>query len=456
MEANMKKVIILLLAFSMAIMPIYADGVEKFDKGFENLQVMIDYIKANYYQEITDEDLLNAMYKGVMEALDPHSNYFTPSEYDDFYSSMEGSFSGVGISISPKDGYIEVIAPIKGTPGEASGILSGDLIVGVDGVDIKDFSMEKVVSMIRGITGTDVTLTVRRVNVKETFDITITRAVIELNTVEHSEVDGVDIISISSFDQNTAAHLSAVLSEEVFEHGVVIDLRNNPGGLLDQVVRICDYFLPVGDRIVTIDYASSTDYIYNSLSEGYTIPMVVLVNGGSASASEIFAAAMKENDRATVVGTQTYGKGTVQNIVGLPDDSAMKLTIAQYLTPDNVSIHGIGVTPDVVLENQTEYETVLTTFKPMNSLSISRRGSRDIDTYGLQERMRYLGYELTVDGSFGPVTEKLLRTLQEKLAIPVNGLLDVDTKIAIENAVQTEARSKQTDTQLTYAINLLK
>lgn len=452
----MKRQLTILLVLLILLMPTFAanDGTSAID--FETIELLLDYINSNYYKEVDSKQLGEALYKGMFDALDPHSVYFTAEEYKEFNVGIEGSFSGVGISISPKDGYIEVIAPIKGTPAETAGILPGDVIIAVDGVSIQGLPIDTVVGKIRGPQGTSVKLTIQRPGVDKAILFEVKRAVIELNTVSHREVDGIDIIEITSFDQQTASHLQTVLAEEVFQKGLIIDLRNNPGGLLDQVITSSDYFLPKGQRIVTIDYAKSTDYIYNALSDGLTVPMVVLINNGSASASEIFAAAMKDNKRATLVGTKSYGKGTVQGLYALPNGGAVKLTIAEYLTPSNVSIHGSGVTPDIIVENTTEASEVLNKMLPMRSLVSSLRGSRDIDTKGLQQRLNYLGYQLTVDGSFGPMTQAALKDFQTKQGVKATGVLDVATKVLVDDVVLKEAGKKTKDAQLEKALALLK
>lgn len=453
---RLKHYALLLIVLVGLSVPVFAETTDKLQAGFSQLEVMIQEIKANYYRDVTDEELIKAMYKGLLDSLDPHSDYFTPEEYENFTSSLEGSFSGVGISIAPKDGYLEVIAPIKGSPAYAAGIKPGDMVTAVDGKDIKGMASDVVVGMIRGEAGKSITLTITRAGEKAPLIFKLVRAVIVIQSVEHKIVNGVDVIAITSWDQNTTMQLKAILAKLTLAKGVVIDLRNNPGGLLDQVVAICDIFLPKGMPIVSIDYNKTADSSFSSTYQGLTAPMVVLVNGGSASASEIFAAAMQDNKRATVVGTKSYGKGTVQGLFALPDNGAMKLTMAKYLTPSGKSVHGVGVIPDVVLENSNEAETVVAKFLPLSGLDTFKRGSKSIEVKSAQQRLKYLGYDVLVDGIFGVKTETALKALQKSKGLGVTGFLDEAAKVALSEAAIAKGKSVVVDKQLAYAIDKLK
>ncbi len=453
---SLKRGIALLIVCSCLLVPSFAETTDKLQAGFSQLEVMIQEIKANYYRDVTDEELINAMYKGLFDALDPHSDYFTPAEYKDFTSSLEGSFSGVGISIAPKDGYLEVIAPIKGSPAFSAGIKPGDIVTAVDGKDIKGLASDVVVGMIRGEAGKSITLTINRSGEKAPLIFKLVRAIIVIQSVEHKVVSGVDVISITSWDQNTTTQLKAVLAKLTLAKGVVIDLRNNPGGLLDQVVTISDMFLPKGMPIVSIDYNKTADSSFVSTYQGLTAPMVVLVNGGSASASEIFAAAMQENKRGKVVGTKSYGKGTVQGLFALPDNGAMKLTMAKYLTPSGKSVHGVGVIPDVILENTNEAETVVAKFLPLSGLDTFKRGSKSIEVKSAQQRLKYLGYDVVIDGLFGTKMEAALKTFQKSKGLGATGFLDEGAKVALSEAAIAKGKTVVVDKQLAYAVDQLK
>lgn len=424
--------------------------------GYDQLDLMIKSIKDNYYKDVPEDKLREALYKGMFEALDPHSVYFTPAEYKSFNESIQGSFTGVGISISESNGYIEVVAPIKNTPAYKAGIKSGDLITKIDGVDIKGWSTEQVAQRIRGLAGTAVTLTIQRKGESKPLVFKLVRELINLVTVEHEVKSNIDVIRMTSWDQNTYADLQKIMAGKSFKNGLIIDLRNNPGGLLSQVVNITDLFLKKGQRIVTVDYANQDDDVYQANVGGYNMPLVVLINGGSASASEIFAGAVQDHKRGILVGEKSYGKGTVQGLLDLPDQGAMKLTIASYRTPSDRDIHGKGVAPDVAVTNLTENDTVVAKFYDLQGLSTLKRGARTMEVIGAQQRLRYLGYELPVDGTFGTALESALKAFQKLKGLKVTGVIDLQTRIAINDATTALAKGRTVDMQMAEAIKQMK
>lgn len=434
------------------MLPSYAlEGKEQ-----QKLQEIINLIHSDYYQDISKEALMEAIYKGVTEALDPHSVYFDKETLQSFQSRISGSFVGVGVSITPKGEYIEVVTPIDGSPAKAAGIQAGDLIVGVDGNDIAGMTIDQVVSLIKGEIGQDVTLRIRRAGVATDFDIAITRAEITVQSVNMQMVDDIAVIRISSFDSHTAQQLNQYIVQLDDDQAMVIDLRNNPGGILDQVVVASDFFLAEGKNITSIDYTHYRDAVYDATAGAHQGKMVVLINGASASASEIFAGAMKDNNRATIMGTTSYGKGTVQSVTNLSDGSALKLTIGRYATPSGVFIDGIGIKPTITVEASGTFDPTIKGFYPMQSLNSSHYGSKDIDTYGLEQRLDYLGYTVVVDGYFDKDTVTALKDLQTKLELTADGALNLETKIAVEKTVQLLAITRVEDVQLQAAIKHLK
>ncbi len=448
-------IVLLLLLPSLA----YADSDVKLPTlsgGYGQLDLMIKHIKDNYYKDIPDDKLREAMYKGVFQALDPHSVYFTPAEYKSFNDSVQGSFVGVGISIAVKDGYIEVVAPIKNTPAAKAGIKSGDIITAVDGQDIKGWTTDKVAQRIRGEAGTAVTLTIQRKGETKPMQFKLIRAVIDIKSVEHEVVNGTDLIRITSWDQNTYTQLQEVLKGKTFKNGMIIDLRNNPGGLLSQVVNITDLFLKKGDRILTVDYSNAEDEVYQANVGGLTAPVVVLINKGSASASEIFAGAIQDHKRGLLIGETTYGKGTVQGLIELPDKGAMKLTIASYRTPSDRDINGKGVEPDVRVANVTEAETVVAKFYDLQGLSVLKKGAKSMEVIGAQQRLRYLGYEVSVDGTFSSALEKTILAFQKLKGLKATGFIDVDTRIQLNLAAVNQGKSIVVDLQLKTALEKIK
>lgn len=316
-------------------------------KFFRALQV----VKSRYVEEVPMETLMTGAVKGMINSLgDPHSIYMDAKLFKEFMIETEGSFGGVGIVLGVKDKVLTVVSPIEGTPGDKAGIKSGDQIVKIEGKDTKDMALDEAVNKIRGPEGTTVTLTIKRN--QELKDYTLTRSSIQIKTVSGKMLPGnIGYIRISMFNENTGADFSRKYQELEKEgmKALVLDLRDNPGGLLEESVKVAGKLVPKGPvvSVVTRDGHRET---HSSKLEAVKYPLVVLVNGGSASASEIVAGAVQDTESGTLVGTKTYGKGSVQTILRLDNGTAMKLTIAKYLTPKDRSINGVGIEPDVKVE----------------------------------------------------------------------------------------------------------
>ncbi len=450
----MKKLVSLLLVLALVVPFAFADATTE-TADIDKLREIIDSVERNYHGEVTRQELMEGAYRGVVEALDAHSAYLSVEDLKSFNDSISGSFVGVGISIVKKGDYIEVVAPIADSPAEAVGMKAGDLIVEVDGESIKGKALEAVVQLIKGPIDSEVSLTVERKGVKQPLVFKIKRAVVVIKSVSYKKVDDVDVIKITSFDKNTANELRAVLKNNKIGQKIIIDLRNNPGGLLGQVVEIADIFLAKGKTICSVDYRNYKDHIYKSAKDGLTADLVVLVDGGSASASELFAGAIQDNQRGTIVGQVTYGKGTVQSIYDLDDGSALKLTIAKYATPNGTFIHGSGITPDVLIKDEPVISELVDNFYPMQSLNTSTLGSRDIDTYGLEQRLEYMGYDVVVDGLFDKATEDALKQYQTAHQVAADGRLTVDMKAMIQADV-IEREEKKSDAILSEALKIIK
>ncbi|SDF62597.1 S41 family peptidase [Sporolituus thermophilus] len=318
-------------------------------KFFRALQI----VRSRYIEEVPMDTLMSGAIKGMVNSLgDPHSVYLDAKMYKEFMIETEGSFGGVGIVIGVKDKVLTVVSPIEGTPGDKAGIKSGDQILKIDGQETKDLALDEAVNKIRGPEGSQVTLTIRRPATQEVKDYTLTRSNIQIRTVAGKMLpDKIGYIRISMFNENTGADLNRKYQELEKEgmKAVILDLRDNPGGLLEESVKVANKFVPKGPvvSVVTRDGRQET---HSSTLEAVKYPVVVLVNGGSASASEIVAGAIQDTGAGTLVGTKTYGKGSVQTIMRLDNGTAIKLTIAKYLTPSGRSINGVGIEPDVKVE----------------------------------------------------------------------------------------------------------
>lgn len=331
------------------------ENMSKFEAARRFSQVL-DLVQRNYVKDVTQIELINAAVKGMLQGLDPHSTFMTSDEYKEMQETTSGEFFGVGIEISLENGQVIVVTPIEDTPAFRAGLQPGDVILSIDGQPAQELSLQEVVSRIRGAKGTEVELSILHSDAKSPQTVRIVRDAIPLISVKSKPLeDGYYWVRLTRFSERTTDELKDALRQAVKDSapdgikGIVLDLRNNPGGLLDQAVSVSDVFLKNGD-IVSIkgreDNAHRT-YSAKSQSDDVEVPVVVLINAGSASASEIVAGALRDQKRALIVGERSFGKGSVQNIIPLADGSGLKLTVALYYTPNGSSIQAEGIVPDV-------------------------------------------------------------------------------------------------------------
>jgi carboxyl-terminal processing protease len=325
-----------------------------FVKQFGRIVSVKNVIEDNYVDKITEaqeQKMVEGAIKGMADSLgDPYTVYMNNKEFQDFMTQTEGSYAGLGIYVGDKDGRIVVIAPIEDTPAERAGIKSGDFILKVDGKEVTAKEMDQAVSMMKGKEGTKVKITIQRNN--QTVDYTLTRAKIVLKTVKGEMLKNkIGYIRITMFDENTAEAFSNALSnlKDQGMRGLVIDLRDNPGGLLDECTKIADQILGQGTMVYTINNNEDKEE-WKSDADKLDVPLALLVNGGSASASEIVSGAVRDFEAGTLIGTKTFGKGLVQSIIPMSDGTGVKVTIARYYTPSGESIQGKGITPDIVID----------------------------------------------------------------------------------------------------------
>ncbi len=312
----------------------------------------VQVVKRQYVGDTEGVKLMTGSIKGMVNALgDPYSVYMDPKMFSELMLETKGSFGGVGIVLGVKDKMLTVVAPIEGTPAEAAGILSGDRITAIDTHDTKDMALDEAVGKIRGKEGSQVTLTIQRPG-QEPKEYSLTRATIILKTVSGKMLnDGMGYIRLSMFSETTGSDFAQKMAEldEKGMTSLILDLRNNPGGLIGESVKVANLLVPKG-LIVSVINKDGSREAFNSDLTKTPIPLVVLINGGSASASEIVAGAVKDREAGKLVGVKTFGKGSVQRLVPLDKDSALKITIAEYHTPSDRSIHGKGIDPDIVVE----------------------------------------------------------------------------------------------------------
>lgn len=316
-------------------------------------------IKSDYVESIDDRKLIENAIRGMLEGLDPHSSYLDKESYKALHEGTSGEFGGLGIEVGMEDGYIKVISPIDGTPAKDSGIEAGDLIIRLDNTSVRGMSLNDAVDLMRGKPGTDLILSIVREGEEKPIEITITRAIITAKSVRSEILEpGFGYARISSFQTHTAEDLRKSLEKlkkenETSLSGLILDLRNNPGGILNAAVGVSDLFLDSGLIVYTEGRIQDSKLNFNAKPSDILrdAPIIVLVNGGSASASEIVAGALQDHERAIIMGERTFGKGSVQTILPMNTDAALKLTTARYFTPSGRSIQASGIEPDIIIEN---------------------------------------------------------------------------------------------------------
>ena len=409
--------------------PLIAQEARANSSVYEQLDLFGDIferIRANYVEEVDEAALIEAAINGMLTSLDPHSGYLPPSDFDDMQVQTRGEFGGLGIEVTQEDWFVRVITPMDDTPAMAAGVEAGDFITHVDGEALLGLTLEQAVDLMRGPVGSEITITVVRETRDQPFDITIVRDRIRLTAVRARLEGNTAIVRVSTFNDQTYPNLQEGLRDLIAElggldnlNGVVLDLRNNPGGLLNQAIRVSDAFLEQGEIVSTRGRRPEDGDRYNAtpgdLIDGR--PLVVLVNGGSASASEIVAGALQDHRRAVIVGTNSFGKGSVQSIMPLAGEGAMRLTTSLYYTPSGRSIQALGIAPDILVEQRPAVET------PEDE--DQARGGRN---------------EASLRGAIqnSTLSEDELRQLEEEQAI-----------------AEATARLRNEDYQLAYAIDIL-
>jgi carboxyl-terminal processing protease len=324
---------------------------------------IFERVRSFYVDETVDKALIEEAINGMLASLDPHSNYLNEESYRDMQVQTRGEFGGLGIEVTMDQGLIRVIAPIDETPAARAGVQAGDFITHIDGIPILGMNLNEAIDLMRGPVNTDIEISISREGV-DPFNVVLVRDVIRIQSVRSRVLGDVAYVRVTSFNEQAEEGLIREIGEMRAEigddmKGLVVDLRNNPGGLLDQAVKISDAFLDQGEIVSTKARSEGGDSRYNAtvgdLADG--LPVVVLINGGSASASEIVAGALQDHHRAVIMGTQSFGKGSVQTIVPIPGHGAMRLTTARYYTPSGISIQGTGISPDILVE-QVNIEAV--------------------------------------------------------------------------------------------------
>jgi carboxyl-terminal processing protease len=364
---NKKTLPLILLFVTLNFPSLYGARTGDDDSLYENIDIFakaLHYVRKNYIEVPNDEELLFGAIEGMLQKLDPHSSFMAPDLFKELELDTKGRFGGVGIEVSLRDDLLTVIAPIEGAPAERAGIKAGDKILRINGKSTKGMSLGEAVKLMRGKPGEKIELTLGRKGQK-LFDVTITRDIIRIRSVRYDDVikGGVAYIRVSAFQQDTTKSLKKALTKLIDQDkdplkGLILDLRNNPGGLLNEAISVSDMFLSAGVIVSTKSRGEPERKSFARAAGTYSdFPIIVLVNGGSASASEIVAGALQDHGRAVVLGTDTFGKGSVQTVYELGNGSAIKLTIARYYTPNGRSIQADGIHPDIYIGAETVQKT---------------------------------------------------------------------------------------------------
>lgn len=403
---------------------------------YEQLELfgnVFERVRADYVEAPDDKELIEAAINGMLTSLDPHSSFLSASDYEDMQTQTRGSFGGLGIEVSQEEGLVKVVSPIDDTPAAQAGVKTGDFITHVNGESLMGLTLDQAVDMMRGPIGSEITVTILREGETEPFDLTMTRDTIKL-TVVKTRIEGKSVVlRVSTFNDETYDTLKSELDKAVAEAGgidkvtgFVLDLRNNPGGLLNQAISVSDAFLDAGEIVSTRGRNPEESERWNAedgdLAQGK--PMVVLTNGGSASASEIVAGALQDHRRAIVVGEKTFGKGSVQTVMPVTAESAIRLTTARYYTPSGRSIQSLGIQPDILVAQPTP---------PATSEEGEEEGPRTQSNFGRSEA-------------------------DLRGALNNDSVSDDEQQQMKDEAAEVEATAKlrEEDYQLAYAVDILK
>ncbi|MEK3765811.1 lmo1851 family serine protease [Solibacillus sp. FSL K6-4121] len=420
---------------------------------FKKLYDAYDTLQQKYFEDVNEEEVVYGAINGMFDALgDPYSDYMNKEEASSFNENLSSSFQGIGAEIQERNGYIMIVSPIKNTPAEKAGLQPRDMVLAVDGKSVKGMSSTEAVLLIRGEKGTEVTLTIQRGDA-ESFDLTLVRDDIPVETV-YGDLDesGIAHLQITSFSENTAVELEKILIEFEKEglKGIVIDVRQNPGGYLKAAIDISNLFVEQGKTIVQIQERNLDPQIVAADNRSkYKLPITVLIDEGSASASEILAGALKESANAQIIGLKSFGKGTMQEVIYMEDGANLKFTTGKWLTPDGNWVNEKGITPDVKV-NYPDYAS-LPYIDPTQTYEL---GTEHVAIETAKRILEVLGYDPgEVNTKFDEATEAALKAYQEENELEITGILTGDTTYALMDAISEKLKTE--DPQILKAKELL-
>ncbi|WP_425446234.1 S41 family peptidase [Dethiothermospora halolimnae] len=459
------RIISLMLVLTLVIIPIQSvfaveDSYEQVtDEELSYIKGMIEFVDKHYLYDVKKEQLIEGAIKGIFSELDKYSDYYTKEEFAKLIKDVSGEFVGVGIRIKKEGDYITVIAPIKNSPSQKVGIKPGDKIETVDQVDVKGYDIKDFMDLLLGEEGTEVKLGIKRDGINKTLYFNIKREVIELNPVKYNIMENnIGYIELSEFNKQTYKHIKEAL--DLFDKenikDIIIDLRYNPGGYLKQVISVSRLFIPKGP-IVHIKEPDGSMETYKSNLNKNKYNIAVLINSESASASEIFAAAIKDRKAGTLIGETTYGKGVVQRIVPLKNGDGIKLTMSEYLGPNKESINKIGVNPDILVDDLlASIQERLVRIPNFDFNKDYKLNSVGLDVLAAEELLDIMGYDIDkCDGIYDEKTYKSLRKFQRDNGIKDNGIIDKTTKQMLDSTLAKYLQNNKKDLQKDKAIEVL-
>lgn len=426
---------------------------EKFSTDIDFMERVIYFVLENYQYDVSQEEVLNGLYDGFFSVLDDYSVYYTPKEYQDMLETTAGEFTGIGVQIIDSNGQIVVVTPLPGSPSLEAGIKAGDIIKSVDGYDIKGVTTSQASLLIRGKEGTHVKIGIIRG--EENLEFDLVRRKIVTSAVEGKILDSnVGYLKVTDFSDNTVDLVKKELAS--FDGNnvkkIVIDMRNNGGGTLKSAVDMLNLFVTEGP-VVYVDYATGKEDIYKSELKEQKYEIAVLINEGSASATEVFAGAVKYKDEGVIVGTKSFGKGVVQTLYPLVDGSGVKFTTAEYFSIDKTPVHKIGITPDITVENEKIDLSKYPTFSKEKKPSL---GSVSLDVLSAEMILDTLGYDVNEpDGVYDQKSFDQVIKFQKDNFLYAYGTIDITTQNTLYNALVNHAKGNVEDLQLKAAVEAL-
>ncbi len=413
--------------------PLLAQEATRNTNVYEQLDLFGDIferIRAQYVEDVDEADLIEAAINGMLTSLDPHSSYLSPDDAQAMQEQTRGEFGGLGIEVTQEEGFVKVVSPIDGTPADNAGVEAGDFITHVDGESVLGLTLDQAVDLMRGPVGSEIVITVVREGEAEPFDLSIIRDTIKLTAVRARTEQQTVVLRVTTFNEQTYPNLKEGLRKQIEDaggadavNGIILDLRNNPGGLLTQAIKVSDAFLDKGEIVSTRGRNPADGERFNATTGDLALgkPIVVLINGGSASASEIVAGALQDHRRAIIVGTKSFGKGSVQTVMPLRGDGAMRLTTSRYYTPSGRSIQALGVSPDILVK------------QPRRDRNETEKDEEEANVFTRTEA------ELRGSLNNDSLTEDEIRHIEEDRA-----------------RAEEVAKLREEDYQLAYAIDILK